>query len=69
MTNPPGCPSRRVDEIQPTSNGAYLKLSCGHWLWEAGFSDNDFDNVTRFNVERPCLGGCYIPQVPMGDGH
>jgi hypothetical protein len=64
---------RRVHEIirdpiirDRRAQGAFLKLSCGHWNWEAGFTDRDFENIIHFSVERACLGGCYQYQRAMG---
>lgn len=67
MSAPPGCPMRRVDEINPVKGGANLRLSCGHWLFVGGWTDEQHENVVRFNVQRACqVAPCYVEQRPMG---
>ncbi len=63
MKAPHGCPVRRVDMITPRPGGAFLKLSCGHSNWEAGFNAHEQENVMQFGVGRPCLQApCYQRQ-------
>jgi hypothetical protein len=41
--------------------GKVLKLECGHSQWEAGCTLE-----LTFGAKRPCIGGCYQFQKPMG---
>jgi hypothetical protein len=68
---PPGCPMRRVVEIKVEEGGAGLKLDCGHWNWEGGFTEEQAKDAAskwhmRIELRRPCLGACYRYQRPMG---
>jgi hypothetical protein len=67
MSGMPGCPPRKVNRIDDAPGGANLQLACGHWLFIAGFSHQDRDNVVRFNTYHRCQSSpCYQHGPDMG---
>jgi len=56
---------REVVGIERRPGGAVLKLTCSHQIWAAGFPQSRDDHLTP--LMRPCLSGCYQPQLAMGD--
>lgn len=47
-------------------HGFMLKLECGHTMWRASAVSEADRAGLRFGVV-PCQGGCYTPQVSMGN--